>query len=246
MTISAAPAPSAMLAGTGARTCPFMPRAAEMDTSGAHFLQRLRERLGELATNCRLAPRAHLYRAGDVSSFVHLVTRGVAKLYYDLPGGKRRITAFAFAGDLIGMEDRGVAGQSAQAVTTLTTLRIPVESLDIALREDSDLASGVVGKISRLLTEAHRHAVTLGRSDALVKLAMFIALLECQNDANQPPGLINVPMSRSDIADYVGLTLEAVSRSLRALERARVLKFHDRHVLEVLDQGRLNDLVFAG
>lgn len=204
-------------------------------------------RLGVIATIRHIPPGDIVYRAGEPARHLYVLIEGVAKTYLETGRGRRRITSFLFPEDLMGLGVRGVHASHAQAVTALTAWQLPAEALETLLRHDSELEFHFLTKVCHDLREAQRHAVTLGRTDAQGKLAMFVALLADKDPGGKTPRRpVPVPMSRSDIADYVGLTLEAVSRSFRALERADVVRFLNRHALEIVNHAALDALVASG
>jgi CRP-like cAMP-binding protein len=88
-----------------------------------------------------------------------------------------------------------------------------------------------------------RHNVILARRDAVGRLAMFLVMLE--QNAPRHDSRIDLPMSRSDIASYLGLSLESVSRAVSRLERTSVIAFQGRHELRVLDRSKFERIVIA-
>ena len=119
-----------------------------------------------------------------------------------------------------------------ETVTRATLYQFSLDVLIETLKSDGDLQFKFLCKITHELREAQRQAITIGRRDAVGKLAMFIRELERQHSGSQD---IELPMSRSDIASYLGLSLESVSRASRALERRGILCFPGRHVVRILD-----------
>ncbi len=100
-------------------------------------------------------------------------------------------------------------------------------------------------KVTYELREAQRRSIVLTRRDAAGRLAMFLIMLARTNPRESTPNLIDMPMSRIDIADYLGLTPEAVSRATRRLKQHGVIAFDDRHRVRVLDRKRLDELASA-
>lgn len=199
-----------------------------------------RARLAAVATIVRFKKKAQIYREGDRADAVFNIVEGVVKAYRTLPDKAEHIGAFLFADDLFGLAEEGRYVNSAKAVTAVTAYRIPVPALSGRLQGDATLEYHVICKLCHELREAQRHAMLLGFRSALARLAAFFQLLaQHQTAGNGAVQELYLPMSRSDIAHYVGLSLEAVSRSFRALARRGVLRFRQKRHVSVLDRGKL-------
>lgn len=162
-----------------------------------------------------------------------------------LPQGRRTITAFLFPHDLVGLAQEGRYVNTAVALTPLTVYRMPVVGLERLLRRNPELEYHFLCKVCHELREAQRHAIALGRKDAAGKLAMFFHMLEHRRPADLRDGQLRLAMSRSDIADYMALSLESVSRTFRALQRDKIIAVKDRRYVRILDRARFEALVAA-
>jgi CRP-like cAMP-binding protein len=189
-------------------------------------------RLAAIATRIHVAQRGVIYRDEAPATSVFIIAEGVVKAFKDMPSGRRWVTAFLFPADVFGLAENGRYVRTAQTVTRATLYQFNVDVLIETLKSDGDLQFKFLCKVTHELREAQRQTITIGRRDAVGKLAMFIRELERQNRGARD---IDLPMSRSDIASYLGLSLESVSRASRALERRGVLCFPDRHVVRILD-----------
>jgi CRP-like cAMP-binding protein len=190
-------------------------------------------------------PRGELiYREGSDADSVFIMASGIAKSFRDLPSGKRPVMTFLFPDDVFGLAQSGQYMNSTQAITPVTVYRMDVEALAEMLRRDADLAVQFLCKVTHELRGALRHAVVLTRRDALGRVTMFLRMLE-QNSHAGEDSIIELPMSRSDAASYLGLSLEAVSRALTRLERSEVIAFKGRRVVRVLDRTRFDEIVAA-
>jgi CRP-like cAMP-binding protein len=206
---------------------------------------RQRQQLAAIATRLRLRPRMTIYESGSPARWVFAIDSGVVKTFRDLPSGKRRVTAFLFARDIFGLAEDGKFVNTAQPVTEVTLYRFPIEALEEALRADGNLQFQFLLKLTHELRQAQRLNVALTRRDAAGKVAMFVSMLERQSPRADPASAIAVPMSRSDVANYVGLSLEAVSRATSELVRRRIISTPDRHSVRILDRARFDRLVGA-
>jgi CRP/FNR family transcriptional regulator, anaerobic regulatory protein len=191
-----------------------------------------RMRLAAIATRVQVAPRAVIYRDESPATNVFIIAEGVVKAFKDMPSGRRWVTAFLYPADVFGLAENGRYIRTAQAITRATLYQFSLDVLIEALKNDGELQFKFLCKLTHELREAQRQGITIGRRDAVGKLAMFIRELERQHGESRD---IDLPMSRSDIASYLGLSLESVSRASRALERRGVLSFPGRHVVRILD-----------
>jgi CRP/FNR family transcriptional regulator len=128
-----------------------------------------------------------------------------------------------------------------EAITDVQLYRLDVHTLTKLFQRDAELELQFLCKTIHVLREAQHHTIIMGRRDAAGKLAMLIALIEKQ--AAVPRGSpVPIPMSKSDIADYLGLSLEAVVRASRRLERQGIAEFVDRHTVRIVDRRRFDVL----
>jgi CRP-like cAMP-binding protein len=203
-----------------------------------------RRRLAVIASAVHVPRGATLYEEGAEATALYNVVQGVVKTYVMQANGAHQITAFLFPDDLFGLAENGHYVNTAQAVTPLTAYRFPLVALERLLRRDPDMEFHFMCKTCHELREAQRHAIVLARRDARGRIAMILHFLECHSSARPlPDGQIAVPMRRSDIAEYCGLTPEAVSRSFRAMQKAGILGFKDPHTVAILDRSRFENLI---
>ena len=201
--------------------------------------------LASLATSVQFEKGAFIYREREKANFLYVLLEGVVKTYTTPPDGTNRAVAFCFPADLFGWAEDDRYDGSAQALTTISAYKVPVPALDMMLRGNPDLAVDLLGKFRHRLQQQHRHLLLLGRNDALGRVAMFIAMLEeLERDGKgaRPPRLY-LPMNRSDIADFVGLSLEAVSRAFTALDTQGILTFRSKRHFQVTDRAGLQALI---
>jgi CRP/FNR family nitrogen fixation transcriptional regulator len=160
-----------------------------------------------------------IYGEGDEARWYFKVTAGVVRTCKILNDGRRQIEAFHVAGDLFGIERGADYRSSAEAVGEATVVAYRRCSLEILAAGDTTLARQVVATALLNLERAQQHMILLGRKSATEKVATF--LLEMADRVHVDA--IELPMSRGDIADYLGLTIETVSRTLTQLERDGVI-----------------------
>jgi len=202
-----------------------------------------RARLSVIASIVRFKKGEQIYREGESAEAVFNIISGVVKSYTVLPDKTERIVAFLFADDLFGLAEEGRYLNATRAITAVTAYRIPVSALESRLRKDAALEFHVICKLCHELRETQRHALLLGRRNALARVAMFLQLLEHhQTTRGDSTRDIQLPMNRSDIAAYLGLSLEAVSRSFRALASRGVVSVRDKRSVKVMNRSQLDAL----
>jgi CRP/FNR family transcriptional regulator, anaerobic regulatory protein len=214
------------------RTAPFL----NPGSSGATIVlsARQREELAQIGIRTRLPARSAIYREQSPAQWVFAVVEGAIKSYRELRSGRRVVSAFLFAGDLFGLSANGRYVNTAAAITQVTLYRLPVNDLTVLLKRDGEIQFEFLAKVTHELREAQRRSVFLTRRDAAGRLAMFLEWIRARHDLRTTDDL-TLPMTRSDIADFLGLSLESVSRAASELQRRRVVKFNGRHHVRILD-----------
>lgn len=222
-------------------------RAAPFDAIGDRVVTRLltarqRHELDSLSTRVVYAPRATVYREHTQSSALYICGDGALKSFRELPSGKRRVTAFVFEGDLFGLAEGGRYLDTVQALTRTVCYRIPREPLLAMLRRDSELEFHFLAKLVHEIRAMQLRSIIMGRRSASGRVAMFLTMLERHLPHHSPRDVLPLPMSRSDIAGFLGLSLEAVSRAGRSLIDAGIVQFGSGREVRVLDRKRLERL----
>lgn len=226
---------------------PFL-RAAPFDhitegVAGRMLTPRQRQELESLSTLVTVNARGTVYRAQTHAAAVYICREGALKSFRELPSGKRRVMAFLFARDLFGLSERGRYVNTVQALTRTVCYRIPIEPLKAVLRKDAELEFQFLCKIVHELRAVQYHTVMIGRRSAAGRVAMFLTMLE-KNLVPDPAkrSTIPLPMSRSDMAEYLGLSLEAVSRACTQLQADRLIAFDNARFVRVVDRAGLDRL----
>lgn len=166
------------------------------------------------------AADSEIYGDGNEARSYYKVTVGVVRTCRFLSDGRRQIHSFYIAGDVFGFEAGTEHRLSAEAVTDCTVVAYRRRGLEALAATDERLVQRFFSYALQCLERAQEHSLLLGRRSAAQKLAAF--LLEMSN--RRPGGeIIDLAMTRQDIADYLGLTIETVSRTLSQLERDGVI-----------------------
>lgn len=184
-----------------------------------------------------------LFHEGDPNPFVFNVIDGAVKLYRLLPDGRRQITGFLFQGDFLGLGGRNRANFTAEALTPLTACRFRRGDFDQLLDALPALEHRLVAMAGDELMAAQEQIVLLGRKTARERLASFLIKLSArQRDLGGAEGRVHLPMTRLDIADYLGLTIETVSRVLTQFKTSGLIQLLPNNEVALLNEAGLTEL----
>jgi len=184
-----------------------------------------------------------LFHEGDPNPFVFNVVEGAVKLYRLLPDGRRQITGFLFQGDFLGLGSRGLSTVTAEALTPLQACRFKRGDFDQLLNAMPALEHRLVSLAGDELMAAQEQIVLLGRKTAKERLASFLIRLgERQQQLGGEQHHVVLPMTRLDIADYLGLTIETVSRVMTQLKTSGLIRLLPANDIEITDPDRLRAL----
>jgi CRP/FNR family nitrogen fixation transcriptional regulator len=166
-----------------------------------------------------------IFREAEPAKYVYQVIEGAVRSHKLLSSGRRQIGAFHLVGDIFGLGTGNFHRFTAEAIVDSTIRLMKRENLERVAKTDPAIIRTMLSMTTDNLQHAESHMLLLGRKNALERVAAF--LLEMDRRLS-PAGVIALPMFRRDIADYLGLTLETVSRCLTRLQKKGLLKFIDQ------------------
>ena len=182
---------------------------------------------------------AEIYGENEPAEYLYKVVSGTVRTYKVLVDGRRQIGAFHLPGDIFGLETGEVHTFSAEAITECKIVVIKRSTvMALAARDNNDVARQMWGLTARELRRLQEHSLVLIKS-AEERVAGF--LLEMA-DRVPSGGAVELPMSRQDIADYLGLTIETVSRTLKHLEDAATIEVPKRRRILLRNRSALRRL----
>ena len=186
--------------------------------------------------------KAEIYGEKEPAEYVYQVKSGAVRSYKLLSDGRRQIGAFHLAGDIFGLENGSEHRFTAEAIVDTTVRLIKRQSLELVAGSDAVVAHNLLSMTTSNLQHAEDHMLLLGRKTSLERVAAF--LLEMDARLTAVAGIMALPMSRRDIADYLGLTLETVSRALSRLHDLGALGFigNTQRQIVLLDRQQLASL----
>ena len=185
---------------------------------------------------------AAIFKFGDAARRFYRVISGVVRCYVELPDGRRQVTDFLFDGDLFGFQRGATYTVTAEAVTNVTLAVYsfnPRGGVPVGLSPEA--AQMFLTAVTARLGEAREKMVLLGRKTAEERLATFILQL-AEHTGSEDGAWIKVPMTRGDIADHLGMTLETVCRMFRALREKQIIALPSANEVRVLDHAALESL----
>ena len=199
--------------------------------------------VAEISSLRKLQAGEVMFAEGDDADAVYEVVRGTLKLYKMVPNGRRQVTGFLSAGHLVGLAHENLYLYTAEAITPATVCRYPRVRFDRLVEEVPGFARRLLAATSDELRAAQDQMVLLGRKSAAEKLASFLLMTaEDQDDGEEESDTVNIPMGRADIADYLGLSTETVSRTLTQLKCRGVIALPTSAHIEILQRDRLEQL----
>jgi CRP/FNR family transcriptional regulator len=177
-----------------------------------------------------------------VDGFSNILS-GVVKLTKTLSDGREQIVGLQFAPDFLGRPFREESALTAQAATDVSLCSFPRATIEGMLKRSPGLEHRLLEQTLRELDEARDWMVTLGRKTAGEKVASFLMLIATYIDPEFDPragsAVFDLPLTRAEIADFLGLTIETVSRQLTKLKADKVIEIENNRRITVENIERL-------
>lgn len=188
-------------------------------------------------------PREDLFLEGDDAAHLVEVVEGVVCGYRLLPDGQRHVVSFYFPGDFLGYCCLGTHAFSAQAVSRVKVRRIQRSAVDRLVENRPDFARKLLRLAASELTATRDHLLCLASKSAEAKMASFLLALSRRNESvGENPTRVHLQMTRVDIGDYLGLTIETVSRTLSKFKRAGKIALPRTSIVEILQREELEEI----
>jgi CRP/FNR family transcriptional regulator len=181
----------------------------------------------------RLKSGAYLYYEGDDVEWLYQVTSGVLRLTRLLADGRRQVIAFGYPGDIVGFPSADIHHTDCEALTEVRLQPFRRSALESG-EGDPKLHNALLQAALREISGMQDHFMMLGRKSASEKLASFLCVLveRVGTDLGAYQS-VTLPMSRSDIADFLGLTTETVSRTFTQLRKSKIIAIDNIHTIIV-------------
>ena len=180
-----------------------------------------------------------IYGEGEPAVCAYRVMSGVVRTYRILADGRRQIAEFFLPGDVFGLEAGADHSMSAEAVNDCEVVAMRRSQLGERAMTDGSTAHKLWALTMHHLRRSEEHMLVLGRKSASERLAWFLMDVSERIPA---PTCVELPMSRQDIADFLGLTIETVSRTMTQLQDDGVIALPSCRQVVMLDKNALHDL----
>lgn len=185
----------------------------------------------------------HVFTEGDPKSHIYEVVTGAVCIYKILPDGRRQVIDFAYGGDIISLGLGATETYNAQATIATRVRCLPLSALSGLARSDPAVAMKMCEAMSDELTAVRDHLVSVVQRSATERLVNFLLALSTRNVRNnRDRHTIELPMTRADIGDFLGLTIETVSRTFTKLKSLRLIVIDQGTTIKLCDIDGLNTL----
>ena len=195
--------------------------------------------LEQIGTRHSFTRDQEIFSEGEMSDCWFRMISGAVRICKCLPDGRRHIIEFCFAGDCFGLPASGTRAATAEAVGDVVVMRYPRRAADRLIDESPLLARQMYDRTLRELIKTQTHTLVLSRMTASERLASFLLEIAERPDT---ASALDLPMSRYDIADYLGLTMETVCRTFTAFKRDGLIGLPTPQHVELHDREALKDL----
>ncbi|WP_442582824.1 Crp/Fnr family transcriptional regulator [Mesorhizobium sp. ASY16-5R] len=192
--------------------------------------------LSKSARKEKVEPGRELIGDAETAGHFSNVMSGVVKLTKTLSDGRQQIVGLQFAPDFVGRPFKTESAVSAEAATGVELCSFPRSALERMMAEQPHLEHRLLQQTLKELDQAREWMVMLGRKTAAEKIASFLSMIAGNIDPTADPGrrsaAFDLPLSRAEIADFLGLTIETVSRQLTRLRGEGVIRVEQqRHII---------------
>lgn len=196
--------------------------------------------VGDIRTTVNVDAKKTLFSEGDPAECLFNIRSGTVRLSKMLADGRRQITGFLFPGDFFGLACKDVYNYTAEAIEPVDLCRFPRKKLFGLFTDLPELGEKVFEITRTELQSTHEQMLLLGRKTAQEKICSFLIML--QKKSGRTDDVVDLPMNRSDIADYLGLTIETVSRQFGKLADQSLIRVDGPHHIILLDEEKIADL----
>ncbi|MZR32506.1 helix-turn-helix domain-containing protein [Sneathiella litorea] len=204
------------------------------------------QEMDEIARNIRtrlVQTGQSVYREYEEAKYLYTVVTGEIRLANLLDDGRRQVTSFKTAGEVLGEQKNGYYQSDAEAVCDTVVCQIPIKILEKYLQEMPAMQTALTAKVLSEIHELRHHAILLGRKTPIEKIATFLVdRAEKLGGKDSVEVEVMLTMGRNDIADFLGLTIETVSRTITKMKNLGLLEVPSNHSIIIKDMAELENL----
>lgn len=194
---------------------------------------------GLVASEFSYHKNEEIFGDDEPAEYVYQVVSGYVRTYKLLSDGRRQIGSFHLPGDVFGLESEATHRLAAEAIVDTTVRLVKRAALEKAATTDVQVARKLWDMTAAELNHAENHMLLLGRKTAMEKVAAFLLEMDRRLAG---AGMLALPMCRRDIGDYLGLTLETISRALSQLHSGGILGFSGARQIVLRNRQHLRDM----
>lgn len=200
------------------------------------------DRLDEIMTWVKKDPGQTIFTEGDNLENYYNIKKGVARVVKLLPDGRRAILDFLFEGDFLGLNAEGQYAYSAEAITPVKLCCFPRGKLQILFQEIPKMENRLLGIYTDKLVDGQKQLTDLARKSPRERMAAFLLNFSKIESLKISDNRFTLPMTREDISDYLGLTIETISRTLSAFSRENLIRIDQRKIITLLAPDKISEL----
>ena len=201
------------------------------------------ERLDALASKRTLAADGFLFHQHSEAKSAYMVDSGILMMERTSASGRRQVMAFIHPGNFIGIAQNEFYEFSVRSLTDSTLKEIPLKQFN-ALQDQVPLLKENVRRIGgNILAHTLDQVFALGQKKAHERICFLLQQLKDRTGGENPK--IDLVMTRQDIADYLGLTIETVSRAFSKLKREGLIDIYSAHTVEILDEAAVSEMALS-
>jgi CRP/FNR family transcriptional regulator len=209
--------------------------------------KKLQAKLLSIATVLEYArPGSVVFCEGEDAHFVYIVGAGIVRVSRLSPAGRRQVLALMFAGDIFGLPDAGLYVNSTEVIGPSTLYRIPWAPLSALMRREPEIQAALLTRIAFDYRQAQWRIMALAQQNAMQRLASFLLDLSQHPEFyDKRKSQIQIPLSRFDLGDYLGMARETLTRTFATMEKTKALKRKTPFLLEISDVGLLRRIALG-
>jgi len=206
-----------------------------------------REEQDQLLQSATFVEYAHggqtLFSEGQEAGFLYFIDAGIIRISRCAENGRRQVLAFRVPGDIVGLFENGRYTNSAETVGVAKVYRIPWQRMQQAMRSEPALQLHLFVKLADDYCQAEHRIMTLGQQNSCQRLASFLLeLIQMPGLFNERQSLLQLPVNRFDLADYLGMVTKSFERSFAALESRGLIRRVTSRTIQIVDMGGLHRL----
>lgn len=201
--------------------------------------------LNAISEHVHLDREQTVFFEGDNADHLYNIIQGHVRVYKSLADGRRQITGFLYPSNFLGLSVAGTYPYSAETISAVTLCRFPRKGMSKIIEKYPSFEHNLLELASNELAAAQEHVLLLGRKTAAERLCSFILNISAKQNTSEQNETVMLPMTRQDIADYLGLTIETVSRTFTRLKKSGVIELMESDIIGITSQEQLETLALG-